>query len=390
MQKDFHFYCIAVLARAAGFSRKDALVMAYCSQYVDDATEGDPITVQVNGQTVRIDPVRSSYDYLKPNQGLESLDWAAQKRVHIPFHFLPARPLDPDHPSFPFSYVTLPNSVFAGLLLSNAAAETHPLRRLCRMGIALHTLADTWAHQGFSGLKEAGNDVENIKVRDPFTKRWKKPLIENLIDDLLLVGIPDIGHADALYFPDVSYLEWKCEMGPAMQPGGGYNALRFLEAAQMIYERLRQLNAAQIVAPDPISWRGRQVDFVPWEELALLIQERLVTWPKVLPGLFAEIVKLRQILNPDQRCQIWQEVFREWFEPVPGGFPNRYTYDRLAFRRHALQGDVQWDERPSSQWQQQEPYQAAASNLHDFWNTPWAQFHRGALMQRHTVLERLP
>ena len=41
MQTDFHFYCVAVLARAAGFSPDDALVLAYASQYVDDATEGE-------------------------------------------------------------------------------------------------------------------------------------------------------------------------------------------------------------------------------------------------------------------------------------------------------------------------------------------------------------
>jgi hypothetical protein len=38
MQKDFHYYCTAVLARAAGFSPRDALTIAYASQYVDHST----------------------------------------------------------------------------------------------------------------------------------------------------------------------------------------------------------------------------------------------------------------------------------------------------------------------------------------------------------------
>jgi hypothetical protein len=39
MEKDFHYYCIGVLAKAAGFDKGDALTIAYASQYVDDATE---------------------------------------------------------------------------------------------------------------------------------------------------------------------------------------------------------------------------------------------------------------------------------------------------------------------------------------------------------------
>lgn len=42
MQNDFHFYAIAVLARSAGFDAKDSITLAYCSQYVDDATESKP------------------------------------------------------------------------------------------------------------------------------------------------------------------------------------------------------------------------------------------------------------------------------------------------------------------------------------------------------------
>ena len=32
MQIDFHYYCVAVIARAAGFNSEDALIIAYASQ----------------------------------------------------------------------------------------------------------------------------------------------------------------------------------------------------------------------------------------------------------------------------------------------------------------------------------------------------------------------
>ncbi len=45
MFRDFHYYCVGVLAKAAGFQEDDALTIAYASQYVDDSTESEPINV---------------------------------------------------------------------------------------------------------------------------------------------------------------------------------------------------------------------------------------------------------------------------------------------------------------------------------------------------------
>ena len=57
MKKDFHYYCIGVLAKATGFKEDDALTIAYASQYVDDATESEPIRV---GEML-FDPVRTAH-----------------------------------------------------------------------------------------------------------------------------------------------------------------------------------------------------------------------------------------------------------------------------------------------------------------------------------------
>ena len=98
MQIDFHYYCIGVLARAAGFSGKDALVIAYASQYVDDSTESELIRLEAEEGSLKFDPVRTSYTGL---QAIQALSWSAQKRVWIPFHFIPSRPFRPDeHQTF--------------------------------------------------------------------------------------------------------------------------------------------------------------------------------------------------------------------------------------------------------------------------------------------------
>jgi hypothetical protein len=213
MQLDFHYYCIAVLCRAAGFNPGDALTIAYASQYVDNATESEQIRIafQANAGTgagyLKFDPVCTSYAGLDV---VASLAWSAQKRVWVPFHFLPGEPFDPQNPAF--SFATRPASLFATLLLDQAAGE--PLeayrRRLCRIGVALHAYTDSWAHQDFSGRKERGeNNVENIWLYNRARDRWEHPLAENILLDTL----PQIGHAEAGYFPDLSYQKWRLALG---------------------------------------------------------------------------------------------------------------------------------------------------------------------------------
>lgn len=109
---------------------------------------------------------------LTAHAGLGALSWPIHQRVYIPFHFIPpgATPsLSPytvsDGPPT-FDFTVERDSEFAQLLLEKAAEplQNHYLR-LCRIGIALHTYADTWAHEGFSGRS---CDAENaVEIRRP-------------------------------------------------------------------------------------------------------------------------------------------------------------------------------------------------------------------------------
>jgi len=46
MQEDVHYYLIKVLAQEAGFSPDDAQIVAYASQYADDAVEHQPLRIK--------------------------------------------------------------------------------------------------------------------------------------------------------------------------------------------------------------------------------------------------------------------------------------------------------------------------------------------------------
>ncbi len=334
MEKDFHYHCIGVLARAAGFEKGDALVIAYASQYVDDSTESEPIRV---GEMM-FDPVRTAH------VGLRAFDWGIQKRVYIPFHFIPPNPLTPDS----ITFITEANSKFASMILKEALKERKKLLRLCRTGVALHTFADTWSHQGFSGRENEENDVEAISLWKG--GRWKRLILENFYLDLL----PKIGHAQAGYFPDQPFLTWKYKNDSTGEVVERHNTDDFIAASKTIYDRLRTAKKSKSAPP------------IPWESIENDIRT-----------LFED-----EEQAVEKRSAKWRLRFEHLFDPLS------FEYDRREWRNEALQpgdeADTDWDDLDPSEFRRLRfPMKPG------FYDTPWVRFHRAALRQRHFVLENL-
>jgi hypothetical protein len=338
MEVDFHYYAIAVLARAAGYAPADALTIAYASQYVDNATESQPF--HVGG--FLFEPVRTTHD------GLRVYDWTIQKRVYIPFHFLPARAFDPAEPPDPH-FETKPDSPFANAVLDDALAEPAGLFALCRIGIALHAFADTWPHHRFSGKKDVFNAVSSVRRREGGA--WKRPFLRNLIHRFM----PLVGHTRAAHDPDLSYLSW-AYVQPRRTGSGGRcfrldNSRLFLRAAHRIHEKL-------LAVPKP----GGGAPPIPWSEIS-----------KPILRLFRSEGELRS------DCAGWRKAFGPLFDGHP------YLYDRFRWRFEAL-GDIEhihWDK------QRRSARRLWFKMRQGFFDSAWVQFHRAARKQRYFVLERL-
>jgi len=186
MEKDFHFYVTYALANKAGFSSDESYIIAYASQYVDDNNESQyprkdgppqfPFGIKTNGGFYR--PIMTQ------SMSVKSLVYEIQKFVYVPFHFLPGdniRSIKGVHNK----YSTTPDSQNARKLLKTALKTCD----LYRIGIAIHTFADTWSHQNFTGYEEDWNSVFH----------WRNPFRSLALN---------IGHADVGHLPDEISTTW--------------------------------------------------------------------------------------------------------------------------------------------------------------------------------------
>lgn len=222
MEKDFHFYVTYALAKKAGFNEDDSHIIAYAAQYVDDNNESQ--YPREDGPPQFPSAIKTEDGFFRPimtqSMSVKSLVYEIQKFVYVPFHFIPGdnnQPIDGNHNK----YSTTPDSRNARILLRTALDTGNPYR----IGVALHTYADTWSHQNFSGYEEDWNSV--FSWRNPFR-----------------VLAPNIGHADVGHLPDEISSTWNDYRfdKPYRQRK---NRKIALEACKRIFQELRKARAGE-------------------------------------------------------------------------------------------------------------------------------------------------
>lgn len=204
MDTEFHYYITGIIAHAAGFSQKEASLIAWSSEFTD---ENDVVIKVQDRSTDKIyeNYISQTMNILKPKRKL--------MRIYPIFHFVPGQPDDPNaRRSDGKMHIlnTIPDGGIAGELLDESLKKTTE-NRLHSIGIATHAYADTWAHQNFVGWYDYFNNI----ALDPK---------------------PDIGHADAEHHPDWVAHRWDDER---LVNTDINNSQRFMGAAEGIYKRFR-------------------------------------------------------------------------------------------------------------------------------------------------------
>lgn len=214
MQIDFHLGTTFVLARMAGFTNKEANIIASSAQYVDDAVKSGTISFNTRAAFTFIASAHKMLDYRNFRE-------LSNHNVWIPFHFLPGdQVLDSVEDKFVSRLVCRPNSAVAQEMLANCTQNFKRPYGMHLLGITSHVYVDTWAHQGFLGLSHELNKIEEIyqadgmidkemaRHRKKFFRRTPWRVILDKIQSLFIGEALPVGHGCALSYPDLPYLKW--------------------------------------------------------------------------------------------------------------------------------------------------------------------------------------
>ena len=278
MQIDFHYYATYCAAILAGYTHEESLAVGYSAQLVDECSRtflkivhgpssAATTQLQLELMDARTDPV-----------GLQDIT-----RIWASFHFLPAD-LQAGHKKCSKRYLNKYRLICGPN--GDLVVDTVELARgggLQAAGIAMHVLADTWAHRYFAGTpslvinntnehfyeirSEEGHLVER-KINFRHSPSEPDDLEAGIYTNSVAQGgensIMNLGHGRAGHLPDYSFMRYRY-----LPAWGGYrevvknNPSDYLHAfCQMVYALRCLREDGAVFAKDTY-----KIDSVlPWEK----------------------------------------------------------------------------------------------------------------------------
>ena len=220
MQMDFHYYATYCAAFLAGYSHEEAQDIAYSAQYVDCCTR-----TLLNRLRAPSSAVTTQLQLEMANARTDLVGLQDITRIWASFHFLPGdlharvKAASPLYKS-KYRLICNPNGPLA--------AETVELARggsLQAVGIAMHVIADTWAHRYFAGTPSLVINNTNNYFYELLPDGSELPVVFSHIpggaDDLEKrvfngsiysgseTSIMNLGHGRAGHLPDYSFMRYK-------------------------------------------------------------------------------------------------------------------------------------------------------------------------------------
>ncbi|OQY43168.1 MAG: hypothetical protein B6240_13065 [Desulfobacteraceae bacterium 4572_87] len=211
MKIDAHYYAVLAFARAIGFNRESAQTIAYASQFVDDARINHVVIEGHIPDNVQYETIEGKASFFNTATchsytRIKTFNYSAMINNTAAFHFVPG--CNGNH------FVKQLRCTEEGPVIMDIFQEALLEDDLVKLGIVLHAYADTFSHQGFSGLLSKVNDIEQVQVlkgsgivvdKFKFILKWIQDAVSERFDLL----IPAYGHGQAMVYPDIPYLIWQ-------------------------------------------------------------------------------------------------------------------------------------------------------------------------------------
>lgn len=353
MKIDFHHAATYVIARCAGFAVSEATTIAHAAQYVDDATNAGVIKFDVGAMYERTSSAHSVHE-------AENFDHFDNRKVWLPFHFLPSNDGraagEPDPPGAGFipKLVCRPgnHSPIAAEMVARAIADHDAPYHLHRLGITMHVYADTWAHQGFAGVRHRVNTV-----CEPRYHQSMSGLVE-LTKKLGKIS-PKLGHGEAGIAPDEPYLIWSYENGEGKRVERN-NPAAFESAANWMCKVMRAYHAA---------WRGSAGALTVADAAPLLDHDA------------RQIQVLLTTVEPSVKAR-----YRAWAEALETG---HFSFGAEPLPAYVRKGEGSWKHAALGT---RDVWDKLTQTFHytpAFLTSDWKRFHDALLRHRFVVLHEI-
>lgn len=223
MQEDFHYYATYCAAILAGYSHGESMDICYSAQFVDlcSRTLLSKIKAPVAAATTQLQ--LEMMDARTDIVGLQDIT-----RIWASFHFLPkdlyaVKARRPRGYMNKYRLICGPNGDLVKRTVELARGKSLP-----SVGIAMHVLADTWAHSNFAGtpslvINNTTNDFYEIfsGPDGDYEKKIKfrhSPSAPDDLDKCLYTNsvyqrnentIMNLGHGRAGHLPDYSFIRYR-------------------------------------------------------------------------------------------------------------------------------------------------------------------------------------
>lgn len=250
MERSSHYYGLFTLCLINGLDFDMAKEIAYASEYVDEAKintirfkkEYKDDIFEIEDDICVLNNISTCHSYAKA----KTFNYQSMIFNTAAFHFFPGN----IGKTFTKKMICRENPKIIDDMINETIKYDKDNTQ--KLGVLFHILADTYSHQGFSGLISKENDIKDLRVYDRIGLVYKGRKFVNFINTKFLDYIldrlyPSYGHSQALDYPDHPTLKWSYQYDKSYDFVGKYkitiidNIKRFEKAFDKINNYLESL-----------------------------------------------------------------------------------------------------------------------------------------------------